>query len=242
MSLGNPGSSLVRILPNNVAVVGETHHVFWCAEQGLIHDRWMADLICRHLKPGDVVIEGGAHIGTLTRAMLDSGAMVFAFEPNMDALECLLHNCPELEWQDGVGGLEQSRAFMLALGDRKTRTEYHSSDNAGSGWCDHREGGQVSVIALDSQIFTPANVKLIKLDIEGWETKALLGAREMIGRCHPVLFLEVNVAALERVGSSEDELLSLIEQMGYQWKIVQPQCRRGDPQYDIEAIPKCQTI
>lgn len=228
----------MQILENGVAVCGTSHHVEWCAQQGLVHDRWMADLICAHIKRGNNVIEGGAHIGTISRAMLDAGAALFAFEPNMDAMECLLHNCPELNWQEGIPGLEQSRAWMFALGASSGRTQYHASDNAGAGWCDAREGGEVKIIALDSQLFTPGNVKLIKLDIEGWETAALLGAREMIARCRPVLFVEVSEHLLTRAGSSRDELLDLIEGLNYSWRILQPQCKREDAQYDIECLPK----
>lgn len=216
----------MTILPNGVAVIdGDTHHAAWCAEQGLIHDRWMADEICKHIKPGDVVIDGGANIGTLTRAMLDAGAIVMAFEPNPEAMECLRKNCPN------------ATPFALALSDTNERVGVIKDENAGASFV--VPDGDIQAVDLD--LFMDAagleSVALIKLDIEGYETKALRGARETIARCKPVLFVEVNRATLERAGSSEDELLSLIESLGYSWRILQWQCQRGSEQYDIECLP-----
>ncbi len=72
----------MRILPNGCAVTGKSHHVEWCEASGLQHDKWMSEQICAHIKPGDTVINVGAHIGTLCAGMLEAGAHVVAFKPN----------------------------------------------------------------------------------------------------------------------------------------------------------------
>lgn len=46
------------------------------------------------LAPGAVVLDIGAGIGDVTRAFLEAGCRVFAWEPRADAFECLKENCP----------------------------------------------------------------------------------------------------------------------------------------------------
>src|ERR1700682_5828743 len=81
------------ILENNVAVSGTTHHRQWC-EEGLIHDHGTAEVIRKVVSASDLVLDIGAHIGTITKVMLDLEAEVHAFEPNYDSFQCLKHNCP----------------------------------------------------------------------------------------------------------------------------------------------------
>lgn len=218
----------MTILQNGVAAIdGDTHHAVWCASEGLVHDKWMAAIICDHIKPGDVVIEGGANIGTLTRAMLDAGAEVLAFEPNPDAIECLEYNCSE------------AFSIELALADRASEIGFRKNKNAGASHCSTNGELEVSTVTLDGALIgfgIDAPIKLIKLDTEGYELKALKGAKETIHNHHPVLILEINKDALERAGDSENAIYDFLLVANYKWRILQPDCVRGDPQYDIEAI------
>lgn len=46
-----------------------------------------------HIKEGDVVVDIGANIGIFSRMVIEKGAeKVYAFEPSMDAMKCLLLN------------------------------------------------------------------------------------------------------------------------------------------------------
>lgn len=218
----------MRILTCGVAVIeGDLAHGSWIEELGTIHhDPWMRDQVCRHIKPGDVVVQGGANIGTLTRAMLDAGATVIAFEPNFAAFECLRCNCPE------------AFAYPVALSDEHEWRAIHvDTANAGAthiGSVQTLRGG-VPCNAIDYYEASPA---LILIDIEGYEVRALRGAAETIARCKPVIICEVNRGALERAGSSDVELLELLESYGYTVKVMQPDCHFGMPQFDVECLPK----
>ena len=56
---------------------------------------------------------------------------------------------------------------------------------------------------------------VIKLDVEGAEPRALIGARETIARASSVaLFLEVNPSALAASGSDEATLLAQVDALG----------------------------
>jgi FkbM family methyltransferase len=61
-----------------------------------------------------------------------------------------------------------------------------------------------------------ARVDVIKIDVEGAEHAVLDGARNIIGRDHPVLLVEVIDGALQRQGSSQEALLDLLQGWGYE--------------------------
>lgn len=213
----------MTILPNGVAVIdGDTHHAVWCAQQGLIHDRWFADICCRHVRKGGVAIDGGANIGTLTRAMLDAGAIVYAFEPNREAVQCLGYNCPE------------AISFNVALGESEARASLTRSSNAGASYIAQSDDGDVWVSRIDDFNLSPT---LLKLDIEGYETMAIRGALKTITRSRPAIVMEVNSPALKRCETSANELLTLVASLGYSWTILQPQCKYGDECFDVECLP-----
>jgi FkbM family methyltransferase len=218
----------MKILPNGIAVIeGDTHHAKWVQECGsLIHDPWFAEKITRHLKPGSVAVDGGANIGTLTRAMLDAGAKVLAFEPNSQAYECLVHNCP------------QAITFQAGLNCERGYAIMNRQDNAGASYLSVGGMGDAAVILRVLDEYELSQCDLIKLDIEGYELKALQGARVTIELFHPVLILEINRGALERAGDSPEAIFEFLEDKGYSWEIIQPDCKRYDPQYDIICLPK----
>lgn len=57
--------------------------------------------------------------------------------------------------------------------------------------------------------------EVIKIDVEGGELNVFKGAREILGRVHPLIFLSVHPAHLQHLGSSVGELYGLIRDLGY---------------------------
>lgn len=221
------------ILNNTVAVIdGDTHHAKWVEETGrLDHDR-SVDPLADLIPVGGIVVDGGANIGSLTKMFLDRvgcNGTVYAFEPNPEAFACLKHNCPE------------AQAYQCGLDYAVGRALLVPSQNAGATFLIEADDSTpleftVPATALDQ--FALARCDFLKLDVEGYEPRALQGAIDTIKRCRPIMFIEVNEGALYRAGSSVATLVGLISALGYEWKIWQPECKLGDPQFDVLCKPK----
>ena len=219
----------MKLLDCGVAVlVGDTHISSWVID----HNR--LDIAEEMLRPfhqyvpeGGTVIDVGASIGdhTITYAQwVGKDGLVAAFEPHAQAYECLLHNTKHLP---------QVLQVQCGLSDTDGEVGIVMQDNSGASYITESEGG-ISVAPLDSYEF---DAHFIKIDVEGYEVRVLRGAEETINRCRPVMLIEVNSTALERAGSSQQELIELILSYGYNISMIDSRIPWSDPQYDVLCLP-----
>jgi len=218
----------MKILPSGIAVIeGDTHISKWVEESGrLDHDQYALPIILGHINEGDHVVDSGAFIGDHTAAYLKAvGAegKVIAIEPNPQAHECLVHNCPD------------AISLNIALGDKEESIQFNQSSNAGASHLS-QESGSIKVVTLDS--LNLPRLDFLKLDVEGYELKALYGAKSTI-LCHmPILWVEINSWALSRQGCRPADVLRWVIDAGYD---VEPFPDEGGNQYDILCLPKSST-
>ncbi len=142
------------------------------------------------IKPGDVVLDVGANVGTDTKSALAAGAgLVVAIEPEPLTLECLRRNL--------AAEIRDKRVIVVPKGawDKEDTLALHvdPADAGGSSFVWQKSGPSVEVplttidrIVADLKL---PKVDLIKMDIEGAEKNALLGATATIRRYHPKLSL-----------------------------------------------------
>lgn len=213
----------VKILDNGIAVIeGDTHISRWVEESGrLDHDEYALPIILDHIKEGDWVVDAGAFIGDHTRAYLDkvkTSGRVFAFEPNPNAFECLVHNCPEARCEPfGLSDLEGSAGLLV-------------NENGGASRL--YDGDSITIVKLDN--YDLPKLDFLKLDVEGWELKALRGAESTIDIHRPVMWIEINKGALNEQGVEPKDVIKFALDYGYE---VIPYPDEGGPQYDILCIP-----
>ncbi|MCX6627903.1 MAG: FkbM family methyltransferase, partial [Candidatus Solibacter sp.] len=121
------------------------------------------------VRAGDIVLDGGAHVGTYVRTALDAGAAtVIAIEPSPEALECLRRNF--------VREVESGRVIIYPKGiwDEEKRLVFYSNGNgaAGDGFVEHGPGSKIianiPVTTVDKMVAELAlpRVDLIKADIK----------------------------------------------------------------------------
>lgn len=146
-----------------------------------LHNLIAAVSRCRQLR---TVIDGGAHIGTWSRVFATLFDRVIAFEPSADTFACLRHNvmAKNVELRNQALGKTAGWVSMTLEGFEGTRRE----TNSGSRYA--VKGGEVERVKVDSLDLN--DLDLLKLDIEGGEVHALMGARKTLIRCQPVVLFE----------------------------------------------------
>ena len=189
---------------------------------GRYHDLGTQLLMSRCLRPGDRVVDVGANIGMVSlhaAALVGDTGIVEAFEPQPAC-------CQRITASVEMNRLRQIRLHRIGLSDvPDTLTLSVSVNHSGTGtlgtireedarWITSRV--QVPVQTGDSVLLSDDRpIALVKIDVEGFETRVLRGMRETLARWKPIVTTEVFGPWLERAGSSVGELTQLMRDMGY---------------------------
>lgn len=173
------------------------------------------------LRPGMVFLDVGANYGLYTlyaAHRVGSSGCVVAIEPQ-----------PRL-----VGALQETVRLLsipsvsivnAAASDVPGKATFHIPTMAsGTGSLLSSGGENDGGVAVDVEVSTIDEicrrqginrVDLIKIDVEGFEYKALTGASEIIRKSRPLIWFELNPEAQQRAGVSIGELFRLFENLGY---------------------------
>jgi FkbM family methyltransferase len=168
------------------------------------------------LKPGAVVVDVGANIGTHTVALarhVTSSGVVFAIEPQRLTFQLLCANV-------ALNALVNVKCVNAVAGDAPGQMRIPTLDPSapnnfgGFNAEGHEQGELVDVIRIDD--LNLARCNLMKIDVEGMESRVLAGARRTIKALRPVLFVE------NRNESGSPATLKALDGLGYScwWHIA----------------------
>jgi FkbM family methyltransferase len=176
-----------------------------------ISEPLVQDALVRHLEPGGVFYDVGAHAGfmaLLAARLVGPAGAVVAFDPIPVNVALFERNVAA-----NRGTLtSEIRALPLALGDRDGRATM-SADSAITAALSDGGDQEVEIARLDSlRGLRPPDV--VKIDVEGAELEVLDGARNTLTTHGPVVIVEIHGnrevavrAALGAVGYTRVELL-----------------------------------
>jgi FkbM family methyltransferase len=202
---------------------------------------------------GDLVFDVGANVGTFSQIFLQMGAKVIAVEPNEDCHARLLE----------LTRPASKRMFIekVALGDRIGTAELHACDHTGLSTINDEWRGVASrsetygsarwtakrtvpLFTLDSLAEKYGVPRFIKIDVEGYEDRVLLGMSFLPGgisfEFHPSMLsvaanclslptLAKNYAFNYTVGeSSRPELASWVDATAMRGVVSGLKCEFGD--------------
>jgi FkbM family methyltransferase len=219
---------------------GDVYHEDW------LRNNWASGnneasfkLILPHIRPGTIVVDGGAYIGVHSWAYLDAlrgEGRLLAFEPNPEAARAFKLNLNQHAFRNW-------NLIHCALGSSTTRSRFRVAKNKESSYLAPRGDLWVNIRRLD-QIAEAWNkpISFIKLDVEGGEIEALRGAQRLIGINHPVMWIESNPFALRRFDASPANLVSVLEALGYQIEshhypgCIEPET--GEPISNLLCLPR----
>jgi FkbM family methyltransferase len=162
----------------------------------------------RVVKGRTAVVQAGGNVGIFPKRLAEEFDTVYTFEPSPVLFAAMMQNAPEAN----------IIRFQAALGHERTLVSLSRNRRDGSGKPEH-DGlthvvgqGAIPTLLIDDLGLSVCD--LIYLDVEGFELYALLGAKETIRRCKPVIAVEVN-RGIEYYGHSADTLRKLICGCGY---------------------------
>lgn len=172
------------------------------------------------IRPGDVVLDIGAHVGLFTILLarwVGVTGRVFAFEPTPLTRAALSDHLALNEVADRV------EVVGSAISDRVGEATFHTVSNSPENTLNeiHSRLGtshelRVPVTTIDAYCDAhELNPTLIKIDIEGYEWHALRGAKETLARCQPQVLLEVHPMNWTEIGESTDTAISILTELGY---------------------------
>lgn len=166
----------------------------------------LADKIMPYVDEKKIMVQAGGNCGLILSKFVDRFETVYTFEPEPVNFYCLNLNITN----------KNVIKFQSCLGsDSETVSINHiypgGTDIGGS----HVTGvGKTPTITIDSLNLPYCN--LIQLDVEGYELKALMGAKQTINKFKPVLCVEVYDGWLNRYQHTGQDLINFIIELGYE--------------------------
>lgn len=212
--------------PTNFAVPVHGHAMYLDRHDTLglslnhTHEPFQTALVQSLVRPGDVVVDAGAHIGYYTllfaRAVGPAGRVI-AIEPSPHAVFLLHRNARANGYLDRVA-IEEA-----ALHRATARVPFWTCESGLVGGAVHRPGGgwaweelDVRALALDDALPAGARVDLVKMDLQGGEGFALEGMRRvLVDNPNVKLLLEYWPSGLVSAGVRPERVVEGLAQAGF---------------------------
>jgi FkbM family methyltransferase len=210
-----------------------------------IENRHIDHLLAKILKQGDVFIDIGAHIGMVTLMACSTAKNIKAhcFEPDPRTFAWLAKNVSLNPFDITLNS--------TALGASNGKARLTVSTVPGwSTLIDEPEGGfvfltkdwteTVEVVSLDDYC-TTKDIKpnLIKIDVEGFEYQVLQGAQTTLAKAKPFIIIEINPTRLAVGGSSNQEIIEFLQNLGYSLFHVDPtKVKRSERRSSWGGLPE----
>lgn len=159
-------------------------------------------VIQKFVKPGDIVVDIGAHIGSTVIVAADqagSSGKVLAFEASPKFFSFLKQNIDKNNLNDIV------TCYPYAIGDRKTQVNINESVTDDTTNHIGKSGNAVEQVTLDDYTKDFAKVSFIKIDVEGYEPKVLEGAVETLKKTD-CIYIEFCTSNLKNLGFTATDI------------------------------------
>ena len=191
------------------------------------------------VRPGDVVFDIGAHIGTysvIASRLVGPAGRVVAYEP-VEFTRGYLER--HLEWNAATSN---TMVRPLCCADRLGTARFHFRPGEAEGMnglvpVPGFEACEVQLTTVDREAqsleLTPG---VLKIDVEGAELAVLRGSEQVLRTAGPRIALSLHPQALARQGSSPEAVLGWLADVGYESSVI-----ARDHEIHVAAAPRGRT-
>jgi len=187
---------------------------------------YISELQVRLLRPGDIFVDCGANVGYysfLAAPIVTKTGKVIAIDVNPYCIE-------RMEESKAAGSHDNVEIKCIAIGEKPGQLQFNIaddpvyssfSDTNRLGWTSTKETIDVKVEPLDrilGNVCTESDrqIRLLKLDVEGAEVMAMLGAKKLLEtRKIDYIYVELHPVQLKVMGHEVDEFHSVMRGYGY---------------------------
>jgi len=184
------------------------YDLFWYGYK----ERWETLHVLNNLTAGATIFDVGANFGyyaIVLASVLGPDARVHAFEPNPPTFARLQKNV-------ALNHCSNIAVHAFGLSDTEGETGIQTRDG-NSGVAQLVEGSGVPVRPLDAIAAEAGLDRLdfVKIDVEGFEERVLVGGATSFARFRPLVLIELNPPYLARAGSSVERIAKLFADWSY---------------------------
>jgi FkbM family methyltransferase len=184
------------------------------------------NFIKKILKKDDVFVDIGANVGLfslIASQVVGNKGLVIAFEPTLITFNRLLENI-------SLNNLNNIQAINCGLSNESGELNFYISDNGYDAWNSFAPSAdnklqrtiKVNVSTLDKELkdVDKAKIKLVKIDVEGWEKFVLKGGEIFFNNYCPIIMVEFTDENTFNAGYSVHEIYDTMVNYGYEWYTI----------------------
>ena len=187
---------------------------WWLPDTDTDFDRWILDgeyqkrqrdAILEFVNKDGNAIDIGAHVGFWLRDMCKQFKHVYAFEPIEEVRQCLAKNVEDRNYS--------TYSFGLGAKNDTIKVNYNPTET-GNTHANDKGNLEVTIKTLDS--FALDNIDYIKIDAEGYEIEALIGAKKLIEKCKPFIHIEAKNKVMIKQNITMKDINDYFESINYE--------------------------
>lgn len=160
------------------------------------YEQYETALMKSQINSESICVDVGANIGYYTLLMASRAKKVFAIEPDRESFEILEKNVKENNLKNVVlinkaASDKKGKKYLVRDEKNQGNSKIQSTPNPSF----DKEGNTnksdlINTDTLDNLLINEQYISCIKIDVQGWETEVIKGAKKIVERDRPTLFLE----------------------------------------------------
>lgn len=203
------------------------------------------------LAMGDIFIDVGSNIGLhslIASFKVGENGNVIAFEPSPITFERFLENI-------SLNNIKNIEVRNKGISNKSEFLNFNISEDGYDAWNTFAHSDEsnmfskeieVEVNTLDNELenIDKSRIKIIKIDVEGWEKFVILGGKKILIEYSPIVMMEFTETNTFAAGYMVQELYDIMIAIGYEWfcytngKLISEKKRLHYPYNNLIAIKK----